>query len=299
MHVYYSDTFVLPLPDGHRFPMSKYSLLRQRVQSELGARVQLKVASAASIEQLKTAHSPDYITQVVEGTLSKQDVRALGFPWSPQLVERSCRSVGATIAACEDAVALGKAVSLAGGTHHAFADRAQGFCVFNDSVVAARVLKGRYGINRVAVVDCDVHQGNGTASLVQQDPDIFSFSIHGEKNFPVHKETSDLDIAVPDHAGDEVYLELLEQGIATMGRRFHPQLVIFLAGADPYRGDRWGRTDLSRAGLRQRDEVVISWCERHGIPFAVTMAGGYASDIDAIVDIHFNTVARCLGQVVP
>lgn len=298
MQVYYSDTFVLPLPPGHRFPMSKYSQLRQRVEQELSHRITLQIAPAATEEDLFTTHTEDYIERVLQGRLSKQDVRALGFPWSPQLVERSRRSVGATIAACRDSLRHGRAVSLAGGTHHAFADRPQGFCVFNDSVVAARVLVREALVARVAVIDCDVHQGNGTASLVQDDPDIFSFSIHGEKNFPVHKEKSDLDIAVPDNAGDQIYLDLLSDGLQLVARRFEPQLVIFLAGADPYRGDRWGRTGLSRHGLRERDELVIGWCERESIPFAVTMAGGYAKDIDAIVDIHFNTVSRSLGYAI-
>jgi len=294
MRVYYSDKFVLPLPDGHRFPMSKYSRLRQRVETELGDRIDLCVAPAVAIEDLKTAHHDDYIQRVIDGSLSSRDVRALGFPWSPELVERSRRSVGATIAACRDAFVEGRSVSLAGGTHHAFADRPQGFCVFNDSVVAARVLRRSSLLNRVAVIDCDVHQGNGTASLVRNDPDIFSFSIHGEKNFPTQKEQSDLDIAVPDQAGDAIYIRLLEQGIASMEKRFKPELVIYLAGADPYRGDRWGRTGLSRQGLRRRDDLVIGWCEAQAVPLAVTMAGGYAKDIDAIVDIHFNTVLRAL-----
>jgi len=298
MRVYYSDKFVLPLPDGHRFPMSKYSRLRERVAAELSDHVELAVAPAVALDDLRTTHDDDYIQRVLHGRLASDDVRALGFPWSPELVERSRRSVGATIGACQMALLDGRSVSLAGGTHHAFADRPQGFCVFNDSVVAARVLQRRPRLHRVAVIDADVHQGNGTASLVRDDPNIFSFSIHGAKNFPVHKERSDLDVPVPDQAGDDKYLELLSHGIDKMEREFEPDLVIYLAGADPYHGDRWGRTGLSRQGLRRRDDAVIGWCERHSVPFAVTMAGGYARDIDAIVDIHFNTVRRSLESTI-
>jgi len=298
MRVYYSDKFVLPLPDGHRFPMSKYSRLRERVAAELSDRVELAVAPAVALDDLRTTHDDDYIQRVLHGRLAPEDVRALGFPWSPELVERSRRSVGATIGACQMALLDGRSVSLAGGTHHAFADRPQGFCVFNDSVVAARVLRRRASLRRVAVIDADVHQGNGTAALVRDDPDIFSFSIHGAKNFPVHKELSDLDVPVPDQAGDDTYLELLSYGLDKMEREFEPDLVIYLAGADPYHGDRWGRTGLSRQGLQRRDDAVIGWCERHNLPFAVTMAGGYARDIEAIVDIHFNTVRRSLESTI-
>lgn len=289
--VYYCDQFVLPLPDGHRFPMDKYRRLRQRVTNDPHQRFSLRVPDAISIADLTLSHDAVYVQRILTGDVSRDEQRELGFPWSPELVERSRRSAGATLAACETALQNGISVSLAGGTHHAFADRPQGFCVFNDSIIAARCLRRDGAVSRVLVIDCDVHQGNGTALMARDEPDIFTFSIHGAKNFPARKESSDLDVAIDDGAGDSVYLRALSDALSDIDAQFTPDLVIYLAGADPYHGDRWGRVGLTKEGLRSRDHIVMRWCQSLGLPLVVTMAGGYAENIDDIVDIHFATVS--------
>ena len=297
--LYHTDTFTLPLPDGHRFPMAKYTRLREKVAAWLAdARppgVELKLPPAATDAQLLRVHTPEYFRRITTGDLDRQEVNRLGFPWSEALVERSRRSVGATVAACADALAgveTGRpfAANLAGGTHHAFADRGEGFCLFNDAVVAVRDLRARGLVERVAVVDCDVHQGNGTAKLCEDDPDTFTLSLHGARNYPGKKETSDLDVPLPDGAGDAEYLNALTAALAELDRRFAPQLVIYVAGADPYEHDRLGRLSLTTAGLRARDLAVYEWAKARRLPVAAVMAGGYAPDVEAIAEIHFTTV---------
>jgi len=288
VQIFATDAFVLPLPPGHRFPMDKYARLRGRVEAaRLG---ELQVPPAATREQLGLAHDLDYIERVHAGTLSAKETRELGFPWSPAMVERSLRSTGATISACRAALEDGLAVNLAGGTHHAFRDRGQGYCVFNDAAVAARVMQAEGLIRRAVILDCDVHQGNGTASILAGDPTIFTFSIHGAHNFPFIKETSDLDINLPDRTGDEEYLEALEYGLRESLGRATPDLAIYLAGADPYHGDRIGRLALTMDGLARRDHLVLATCRSAGLPVAVTMAGGYARELDDVVAIHLRTV---------
>jgi len=292
MSIFYTDVFVLPLPDGHKFPMSKYSLLRERVaNSGLIDETQLKIPPAATDAQLLRAHSEDYLDAVKTGGLTYHQLRRIGFPWTPQMVERSRRSTGATIAAAESAVTSGWGVNLAGGTHHAFRDRGEGYCVFNDSVVAARHWQAEGRLQRVLIVDADVHQGNGTASLVRGDETIFAFSIHGEKNFPYHKEVSDLDLALPDGIGDDDYLAALEDGLQQALARSRPDLVMYLAGADPFEKDRFGRLKLTKQGLLERDRLVMEECRANGLPLTVAMAGGYAPDVQDTVDIHFATVS--------
>ena len=296
---FYSDHFVLPLPEGHKFPMAKYSGLRERILAEgIVGPQDLHEAPAAAWDELRLVHDPAYVDAVANGTLSREAQRRIGFPWSPQMVERSRRSVGATIAAARVALEDGVAANLAGGTHHGFADRGEGFCVFNDVAVAARVLQRDRQARRIAVVDLDVHQGNGTAAIFAGDETVFTFSMHGEKNFPFRKETSDLDVALPDGTGDDEYLELLRSHLPGVLNRHQPDFVFYLAGADPYEGDRLGRLKLTIAGLRTRDEMVFDACRRKGVPVAVTMSGGYAHDVDAIITIHANTIRaasnRCL-----
>ena len=291
MNIYYSDIFILPLPENHRFPMDKYARLRERViAAELVPPDCLNIAAAASDEQLLLAHTPDYLRAVIAGTLEPRAVRRIGFPWSKGLVERSRRSVGATIAAARASVNDGIGVNLAGGTHHAFADRGGGFCVFNDAVVAARTLQGEVRINRALIIDCDVHQGDGTASITQDDNSIFTFSIHGEKNYPFHKPSSDLDIGLPDDTSDADYLAALTDGLTESIQRANADLVIYLAGADPFIGDRLGRLSLSKSGLAARDTLVFEACAAACVPITVTMAGGYGRDVSDTVDIHFQTV---------
>lgn len=291
MKIYYSDNFELPLPAGHRFPIMKYTLLRKRVQSsKLVPPENILVPEAATDNQLMRAHSTEYVDRVIHGELNQKEIRRIGFPWSSGLVERSRRSVGGTIAACNAALEDGIAVNLAGGTHHAYPDHGEGYCLFNDCAVAARAMQDQGSAQRIIILDCDVHQGNGTAAIFQNDSTVFTFSIHGSKNFPFNKEKSDLDIALADATRDKEYLEALQAGLAQVFASFSADLVIYLAGADPYEGDRLGRLSLSRAGLAARDRFVFNFCQRERLPVAVVMSGGYASNVEEIVDIHFQTV---------
>ena len=291
MIAYYCDHFVLPLPEGHRFPMSKYSRLRLRLLDEGVLRSDdLREPDAATDDQLQLVHTREYVGRVAAGELTAAEQRRIGFPWSPQMVERSRRSVGGTIAACVQALADGVAVNLAGGTHHAFADRGAGFCVFNDAAVAARVAQQDHGVRRVAIIDCDVHQGDGTAHVFRDDPDVFTVSLHGARNYPFEKPPGDLDVALEDGCGDADYLDALASALEATHEACDARLVIYLAGADPYEGDRFGRLGLTRDGLEARDRLVLEDCRRRGIPVAVVMAGGYAHDIDDIVAIHTATV---------
>jgi acetoin utilization deacetylase AcuC-like enzyme len=302
MRAFYSDHFVLPLPDGHRFPMAKYARLRQRVVDEgVVAAGDLQEAPAASWDALTLAHTAAYVAAVAAGTLPPEMIRRIGFPWSPAMVERSRRSAGATIAAARAALEDGAAVNLAGGTHHAFADRGEGYCVFNDVAVAARLLQHEGRCRRVAVVDCDVHQGNGTAAIFRDDPTVFTFSLHGAKNYPFRKETSDLDVELADGADDQAYLTAVAEHVPAVLAGHRPDLVFYLAGADPYAGDRLGRLKVSIAGLARRDALVFDTCRAAGVPVAVTMSGGYAPEVDDIVAIHLNTVraAAAMAAVWP
>ena len=292
MKIFYCDHFVLPLPDGHRFPMAKYSLLRKRVaESRLAEAHRLVVPEAADDEQLRLAHTREYVEKVRSGTLSDLEVQRIGFPWSPQLVERSRRSVGGTIAAARSALLDGNAVNLAGGTHHAFADRGEGFCVFNDAAVAARVMQAENLARRLLIIDCDVHQGNGTAAIFFADPTVFTFSLHGADNFPFRKAESDIDIALPKGTTGGVYLEALEAGLDDALGRAGADLAIYLAGADPYMNDRYGKLALTIEDLAARDRFVFARCRAAGLPVATVMSGGYATNITDIVEIHFQTVS--------
>ncbi|HEX8029929.1 MAG TPA: histone deacetylase [Vicinamibacterales bacterium] len=291
MRAFYSDHFVLPLPEGHKFPMAKYSRLRERILQEgMVTPADLHEAPAVSWEDLRLVHDASYVDAVANGTVPHDIQRRIGFPWSPGMVERSRRSVGATIAAARAALDDGVSANLAGGTHHAFADRGEGFCVFNDVAVGIRVLQRDHHASRIAVVDLDVHQGNGTASIFAGDDSVFTFSMHGEKNFPFKKETSDLDVALPDGTGDDDYLAALRLNLEAVLNRHQPDFVFYLAGADPFEGDRLGRLKLTIDGLRARDELVLKACGSRGLPVAISMSGGYANDIDAIVTIHANTI---------
>jgi acetoin utilization deacetylase AcuC-like enzyme len=293
LKVFTCDRFTVPLPEWHRFPMIKYARLRQRVEaSGLVAPENLLIPQAATDDELLLAHDAEYIRKVTNGLLSKDEIRTLGFPWTASLVERSRRSVGATIEACRLAFLDGVAVSLAGGTHHAYRDHGAGFCVFNDAAVAARVIQEEGKAARVLIIDCDVHQGDGTASIFADDPTVFTFSIHGAMNYPLQKQTSDLDVELDDGAQDEAYLAALESGLGLALERSKPDLAIYLAGADPFIYDRLGRLRVSKLGLAERDRLVFSRCRSAGVPVAVTMAGGYAEEVTDTVDIHFQTVVE-------
>lgn len=289
MFAFYADHFVLPLPPGHRFPMRKYSMLRDAVMRDVPG-LHLHEAPRADDDALRLAHTEAYIREVSSGQLDAARQREIGFPWSCEMVERSRRSAGATIAACRTALEQGIAVNLAGGTHHAYADKGGGFCVFNDAAVAARVLQRDGRVSRVAVIDLDVHQGNGTASILAGDETIFTLSLHGEKNYPFRKEASDLDVGLPDGCDDATYLDALARALDTLDARFAPDLLIYLAGADPHEGDRLGRLRLTTTGLAQRDTMVFDFALSRRHPIAVAMAGGYGNEIENTVAVHAQTV---------
>jgi acetoin utilization deacetylase AcuC-like enzyme len=291
--VFYSDHFVLPLPEGHRFPMKKYSMLRERVErSGICKNGELRAPHAVTDEEILRAHNPSYLEKVVAGTLTDKEMRRIGFPWSQRMVERSRRASGGTLDAARIALSEGIATNLAGGTHHAFADRGEGFCVLNDSAIAARALLAEGLVEKVVVLDTDVHQGNGTAAIVRGDARVFTFSIHGAKNYPFHKEESDLDAPLPDGAGDEAFLLALGERLERVLDFEDWNLAIFLAGADPFEGDKLGRLRVTKSGLAERDRMVLEGCRERDIPVAVTMAGGYAREVEDTVDIHFQTVKR-------
>ena len=260
-----------------------------RLTSRFGDKLDMQIPEPATDKEILRIHSPDYLRRFIEGDLSKKEIRQVGLPWSKQIVRRTRYSVGATIAACREALSNGFAANLGGGTHHAFHDHGQGFCWLNDCVIAARAMQSEMLVGNVLIVDCDVHQGNGTANIVKGDNTIFSFSIHGKNNFPYQKETSDLDIELEDGTDDDTYLAALEKGLKLSTHVYRADLVIYLAGADPYRKDRFGRLALTKSGLAKRDHLVLSHLKKLGIPAAVTMAGGYSPDIKDIVDIHFQT----------
>lgn len=300
MKIFYSDLFVLPLPAGHRFPMAKYGLLREAAAKTL-EEVSLCSAPAARDAELALAHSAGYIEAVRCGTLTAAQQREIGFPWSPAMAERARRSVGATIAAARAALAEGVGANLAGGTHHACADKGSGFCVFNDTAVAARLMQAERPAGgaplRVAVIDLDVHQGNGTALIFRDDASVFTLSVHGERNFPFRKERSDLDVELPDGCGDADYLAALDTALDALWQRHGsapPGLIFYLAGADPLAGDRLGRLALSAAGLRERDRRVFAAARERGIALAVSMAGGYGRVIEHTVEAQLATLGEAL-----
>jgi acetoin utilization deacetylase AcuC-like enzyme len=297
LKVFYTDRFSLSLPKNHTFPIDKYALLMQGIiEAKIVEPTDIFAPEPVSFEELLRVHGIEYIERVIRGELTAKEIRRIGFPWSLSLVERSRRSCGATLQACRKALTHGIAVNLAGGTHHAFSDHGEGYCLLNDCAVAARSLQAENVARRIVILDCDVHQGNGTAAIFRQDPSVFTFSIHGEKNFPFHKETSDLDMALEDHTGDEEYLKALEAGVQEALERAGADLAIYIAGADPYSGDRFGRLSLSKAGLAERDKLVFGYCRDRKLPIAVTMGGGYARRIRDIVDIHLQTVSIARGH---
>ena len=271
--------------------MEKYRLLRDLVS--LNPQIELHEPAAATDRDLLRAHDIDYIEAVTKGHLTEAQVREIGFPWSEAMVERSRRSAGATIAACVAAIEEGVSVNLAGGTHHAYADKGSGFCVFNDAAVAARYVQAIQA-TRVAVIDLDVHQGNGTAAILGADPSCFTLSLHGDKNFPFRKEGSHLDVGLPDGCGDQEYLETLQQALIDLEGRFNPELIIYLAGADPHEGDRLGRLKLTMQGMGQRDQMVLGFARELQCPIAIAMAGGYGRNIQTTVDVHHQTIQLAL-----
>lgn len=297
LYAYYSDHVAMPLPEKHAFPRNKYALAREQIKEfaeEL--KVELRPAPAVTESELLRVHTADYVRRVRTGELTEKEQREIGFPWSEGFVERSLHSTGATLAAGRavfEARKRGEAawgVHTAGGTHHAFADRGQGFCVFNDVAVAVRNLRAEGHFARALVLDLDVHQGNGTAAIFAEDPTTFTVSLHGAKNYPRIKETSDLDVPLPDACEDAEYLQRLDETLAATWQRFDPEVVFYIAGADPYERDRYGRMKLTKAGLRQRDERVATACRERGLPVIAAMGGGYAREVEHVAEIYATTV---------
>jgi len=299
MKIFCTDQFQFPLPARHYFPLRKYVLLRKAVEATgLISPEELIVPAPVTDEQILRAHDPDYLQRVKSGQLTRQEIRRLGLPWSPELVIRARHTTGGTVAACRAALDDGVAINLAGGTHHASRARGQGFCLFNDSIIAARAMQAEDRARRAVVLDCDVHQGNGTAALAASDPTIFTFSIHNEHNFPLHKEASDLDIGLDDGTGDAEYLAALEIGVRRALALAEADLALYLAGADPHAGDLLGRFAVSKEGLARRDRMALELCREAGLPVAITLAGGYGRRIEDTVDIHLQTIRIALKLAV-
>ena len=290
LHLWSSARYTFPLPPDHRFPIAKYELLRQRIiDAGVVPADRVHEPPRADRSDLLRVHTAAYVDALSNGTLPPDALRRLGFPWSEALVERSYRAVGGTIAAAAAALDHGVAMNLAGGTHHAFADRGEGFCVFNDVAVAIRTLQATGRINRAAVIDLDVHQGNGTNSIFAGDASVFTFSMHGGRNYPFTKVPGSLDIELEDGCDDDRYLTVLESALPRVIADSRPDLVIYLAGADSHEDDRLGRLRLTRAGLARRDVLVLQTVRDIGIPVAITIAGGYGRDIEVTVAIHAET----------
>jgi acetoin utilization deacetylase AcuC-like enzyme len=287
MRAFAHDVFSYPLPPGHRFPLGKYRLVREGAEA---AGLDVRETRAATRAELALGHDEAYIDRVEAGAVTRREELALGLPWSPALVERSRRSVAATVLAAQAALADGVGANVGGGTHHAFADGGRGFCVFNDVVVAARVLRGTGSVRRVLVVDLDVHQGDGTHAAFLDEPEVFTFSVNGFRNYPFRRVPGDLELDLPDGTGDDAYLDgvarLLPQAVA----RSRPEVCFYLAGADPYEGDRLGRLAVSPDGLAARDALVRDTVARAGVPVCVTLAGGYADPIEDTVAINLSTL---------
>ena len=292
MRLFPSDRYPLPLPEGHRFPAAKYGLLRRRLEAHAvaGAALEFVEPHAATDEELLRVHDRGYVGRVFSGTLTRDEQRRIGFPWSEPLVERSLRSTGAAVDAAAAAVEDGVAASLAGGTHHAGTSWGEGFCVFNDTAVATREMQARGAARRVLILDCDVHQGNGTAEIFAADPSVFTMSIHGARNFPLRKHPSSLDVPLDDGTDDHAYLAALAPAVVESFGRGRPDLVFYIAGADPYEHDRLGRLRLTKQGLVDRDRLVLDAARAAGVPLAIVLGGGYSADLDAIVDIHTATM---------
>jgi acetoin utilization deacetylase AcuC-like enzyme len=289
MNVYYSDHYTLPLPPGHRFPIEKYRMLRDLLLAEkIIHSSDLKESPLAEPPVLALAHTTEYIEAMRTGSVDEQILKRLGFPWSTGLYDRSCASVGGAIAAMRDALRDGIAGNLAGGTHHSHADRGEGYCVFNDIAVATRLMRRDGLAKRIAIIDLDVHQGNGNSSILRQDEGVFIFSMHGEKNYPFVKVPSHLDIALPDGTGDENYLSHLADGLIEV-RRFDPDYIFYQMGVDPLKEDSLGKLDLTFEGLMKRDELVLSYAHRSGIPVSLALGGGYAKPIELSVEAYANT----------
>lgn len=281
---------------NHSYPMDKYRLVAERlVNDQTLSPDELLEPEAVPLDDVLRVHTPDYVHAFINGTLERKAQLRLGLPWSPELVRRAFAVIGGTYGAARAALEDGVAANLAGGTHHAFADHGEGYCIFNDHVVVLRRLREEGFAQRVLIVDLDVHQGNGTAVLCQDDADVFTFSMHSERNYPARKERSSWDIGLPDGTTDEQYLDILTRALAQILERFRPDLILYQAGVDVLAGDRFGKLALTMAGVGERDRLVCEFAHRTSLPLVVTLGGGYARDINQIVEAHCQTIRMAQG----
>ncbi len=288
--IYYSPYYYADIGEGHVFPIKKFELVRDKLLAEGTLQAnEIIEPQSAKVEDLRLVHTENYITRLVDGTLTTKEVRKLGLPWSKSLVRRTFLAVSGTINASFHALETGVSSNLAGGTHHAFPDRGEGFCVLNDVAVAVRVLQREQQAQRFLVIDCDVHQGNGTAFIFKDEEEVFTFSMHGAKNYPLFKEKSNLDIELKDGTGDAEYLETLDEALPRIFLH-NPDIVFYLGGADPFEKDKLGRLNLTMKGLWARDEMVLNFAKEHHVPIVTVMSGGYALNINDTVEIHSNTI---------
>ena len=296
MQVFYTPRYYADIGQGHIFPIRKFELVRDKLLAEGTLHPEEIVEpDPAPLEDVLLVHTEDYVSRLCSGDLTQKEVRRLGLPWSESLVRRSFYAVGGTLAAAAVSLTDGYSSNLAGGTHHSFSDRGEGFCVLNDVAVAIRTMCARQLIQRAAIVDCDVHQGNGTATIFAGDANTFTFSMHGANNYPLFKAHSTLDVELPDGTSDAAYMETLASHLPQVFQS-EPDIVFYLAGADPYRGDKLGRLALSIDGLRERDALVLRECYEREIPTVTVMSGGYGNDINDTIEIHCNTI-RMVKQV--
>jgi acetoin utilization deacetylase AcuC-like enzyme len=290
MHVFYTSRYYAEIGAGHVFPIRKFELVRDKLLAEGTLQPhELTEPEPASVEDVLLVHTHDYVSRLCNGSLTPKEIRRLGLPWSESLVRRSFYAVGGTLTATRVSLAEGYSSNLAGGTHHSFPDRGEGFCVLNDVAIAVRTMRARKLIRRAAIVDCDVHQGNGTATIFSGDRDTFTFSMHGANNYPLFKAQSSLDVELPDGISDDGYLESLAHHLPDV-LAHDPDIVFYLAGADPYRGDKLGRLALSIEGLRARDQLVLRGCYEREVPVVTVMSGGYGKDLNDTIEIHCNTI---------
>jgi acetoin utilization deacetylase AcuC-like enzyme len=295
MHVSYTPRYYADIGEGHVFPIRKFELVRDRLLAEGTLKpADIKEPQPAPLEDVLLVHTEDYVTRLRTGSLTAREIRRLGLPWSKALVRRSFLAAGGTLLAARHALAEGVGANLAGGTHHAFPDRGEGFCVLNDVAITIRALQRDRKIERVCVVDCDVHQGNGTAAIFRDDQRVFTFSMHGAKNYPLFKERSTLDVELPDETNDEAYMKSLKEHLPLV-LAHEPDIVFYLGGADPFEGDKLGRLSLSMEGLSARDRYVLTECRDRRIPVVTVMSGGYAANIHDTVEIHSNTIRAAIS----
>lgn len=290
MQVFYTPRYYADIGAGHVFPIRKFELVRDKLLAEGTLQsAEIVEPTPAALEDVLLVHTEDYVSRLCRGNLTPKEIRRLGLPWSESLVRRSFYATGGTIAAAAAALAEGYGSNLAGGTHHSFADRGEGFCVLNDVAIAIRALRARKLLRRAAIVDCDVHQGNGTATIFAGNKDTFTFSMHGANNYPLFKAQSTLDVELPDGTTDDEYLESLAKHLPLVFQH-DPEIVFYLAGADPYSRDKLGRLALSIEGLRDRDAFVLRECYEREVPVVTVMSGGYGKDISDTIEIHCNTI---------